>query len=220
MKQFLLFTLSIVCISNATAQRNKINVGVEGSASSIFLDYTDKDFFDRSIGYSAAGTIQYNFPRLFSIRTNVAYERKGATSEWPLYSNTNYDGRIEKMNFNFDYFSMPLLLRITLGNKIHCFANAGPFLGYLLKQEVRYTWAGEAKREDHTDSFNRLDAGIAAGAGLGFTARKKFIFSLEVRHNGGLKDVLKNTAYPSDETLKTLSTNILIGICYKLGERE
>lgn len=223
MKHILFLVLCVICIS-ATAQRNKLNIGIEGSASSIFLKTNIQGIYplERSIGFSTAATIQYNFPRIFSIRTNVAFERKGAKQFVPMNPDAATGSIDNRVDHHFDYLSLPLLLRATLGNRIQFFVNAGGYVGYLLKQQVKYTQNGERYTSDNTDKYTSLDAGMCAGGGLGLSIRKKIILSLELRYNGGLRDInLEKIAFPYYYTvdIKTSATNLLLGISYKLGER-
>ena len=75
-------------------------------------------FNDPTIGFSCGLTFQYNFPKLISIRTNIAFERKGAIAKNQAIDEFgNQIGEVT-IHTNFDYLTIPLLAKLTFGNKI------------------------------------------------------------------------------------------------------
>jgi hypothetical protein len=202
-------------------QTNKFDIGVEGSPTLTFLRgnaFIDK-YHKSTMGFTGGLSFQYNFKKIISLRTNIAFERKGSV----LTSQTtdiigNPLGEITT-NTNFDYLTFPILVRATFGKKIQYFVNAGPYFGYLIKQTF------VSKRDnippiisDNTSLDKRFDTGISTGLGFSVPIKTKFAFSFEVRNNIGLYNV---SAVPvaNNGTIKTNSTNFLFGFTYKIGQR-
>jgi hypothetical protein len=220
----LFFGLFLLTVLGTTyGQTNKFDIGVEGSPSLIFLRGNDiiDNLPNTAVGFSGGLFFQYNFKKVVSLRTNIAFERKGAGYVFDFQSavvNGNVLGEITT-NGNFDYLTLPILVRATFGKKIQFFVNAGPYFGYLIKQTgVSKGDNIPTKKTDNTSFNKRFDTGISTGLGLSVPIKTKFAFSFEVRNSLGLYNV---SAFPvaNDGTVKTNSTNFLLGFTYKLGQR-
>lgn len=206
---------------------NKIDIGVLGSPSIRFLRGNEiiKDLHRPTFGFSGGIFFQYNFRKVFSIRTDIAFERKGSVASGNILMTDNNGNFIESVDWktfsNFDYLTAPVLLRASLGKKIKYFANVGVFFSYLIKQtfDNRYSNTFPNNIGDNTDLDKRFDTGISAGLGLTVPINTKFSISLEIRNNLGLYNVSKVPVI-NDGTIKTNSTNLLFGFTYKLGARQ
>lgn len=202
-------------------QANKFELGIEGSPSLIFLrgnDFID-NFHKPTIGFSGGFIFQFNFKKIVSLRTSMAYERKGSVLTLQSEdSNGNPLGEITT-HLNFDFLILPILVRATIGKKLQFFVNIGPYFGYLIKQ----TFVSKGDNiptitNDNTFNDKRFDTGISTGLGLSVPVKTKFALSFEVRNNLGLYNT---SAVPvvHEGTIKTTSTNFLFGLVYKLGQR-
>jgi len=208
--------------ATAYSQTNKFDIGVEGSPSLIYLRGNDiiKQFHKPTIGFSGGLFFQFNFKKIISLRTNIAYERKGSIMTAQTTDiNGNPLGKITT-NSNFDYLTLPILVRATFGKKIQFFVNAGPYFGYLIKQT--FVSKGDnipTTTSDNSSLAKRFDTGISTGLGLSVPIKTTFAFSFEVRNNLGLYNV---SAVPvaNNGTIKTNSTNFLLSFTYKLGQRN
>ena len=217
----LIFLLSLLSFCLSThAQTNKFDVGIEGGPSLILLYGNDiLKNHKPTLGASSGLFFQFNFKKCISLRTNLAFERKGSVLSSQL-NDMNGDpiGEVTT-NTNFDYLTLPILVRATFGQKAHLFVNMGPYFGYLIKQssvsEGDYILPVSS---DNTSYYSRFDAGLTAGIGFSIPIRKQFLFSFEVRNNLGLYNV-SNLEVINDGTIKTNSTNFLLGLSYKLGQR-
>lgn len=218
----LFFGLLLLTVLGTTyGQTNKFDIGVEGSPSLIFLRGNDiiDNLHKPTIGFSGGLFFQYNFKKVVSLRTNIAFERKGSVlTSQTTDINGNPLGEITT-NTNFDYLTLPVLVRATFGKKVQFFVNAGPYFGYLIKQT--FISKGDnipTTTSDNTSLDKRFDTGISSGIGLSVPIKTKFAFSFEVRNNLGLYNV---SAVPvvNNGTIKTNSTNFLLGFTYKLGQR-
>jgi hypothetical protein len=218
----LFFGLFLLTFLGTTyGQTNKFNIGVEGSPSLIFLRGNDiiDNLHKPTIGFYSGLFFQYNFKKIVSLRTNIAFERKGSVlSSQATDINGNPLGEFTTYT-NFDYLTLPILVRATFGKKVEFFVNAGPYFGYLIKQ----TFVSKGENFPTTISDNKsldkqFDTGITTGLGLSVPIKTKFSFSFEIRNNLGLYNI---SAVPlvNNGTIKTNSTNFLLGFTYKLGQR-
>ncbi len=212
----------LFCSTLLLGQTNKFDIGLEGGPGLTFIRGNELiDEYNATIGYSAGVAFQYNFPKMISIRTNLAFERKGSTRKFPAKDQDNNTiGKIT-FNTNFNYLTIPVLARITFGRKIKLFINIGPYFGYLIKQ----TEVMEAFNEfpetttNNTENDKRFDVGITGGIGGGIAIHERILLTLEIRNNLGLYNISKIPVY-NDGSVKTNSTNLLVGIVYHLGEKD
>lgn len=223
MKRIINLIISCALASTIFAQQNKFNVGVEGGPSLINIrGDAFGDYANPSIGFIGGITLQYNFPKLLSLRTNVSYERKGTqiSNIWYKASSGN-EVYANKLRLNFDYISVPVLLRANFGKKVDFFLNAGAFFGYLLQEkEISVGELGEPRIFSvvQTSKFYRFDTGVTLGCGITVPVKNKLLLSVELRNNTGLYNIDKPDIYNSP-VINTSSTNLLLGIAYKLGTR-
>jgi hypothetical protein len=205
---------------------NQVDVGITGGPSLISLRGNDylKQFGKPAIGFSGGISFQYNFPKIFQLRTEFNFERKGCieSGEFQFMDSVGNVIGTEKWkgHINFSYMTIPVLLRASYGENIKYFADAGIFFGHLFKQTYvegpsTYFQGGTF---DETQ-FDRLyDFGISGGIGLTFPIQQKFSISGEVRDNFGLLNT-SAVAQVNDGTIKTNSTSLLISFAYFLGKR-
>ena len=223
MRLIIYILLPLFLITSLYGQENKINIGFEGSPSVIYLRGKDfaKDNHYPSIGFSGGLFFQYGFQKNLSIRTNISFERKGSLTDMTITDPNGFIiGQYAPPNY-FDYLTIPILLRTTFGSRVKYFINAGSFCGFLIKQTIVYKdiIEGNAKHtkstSDNTSQYKRFDTGISVGFGIFIPIKKKFAISFEIRNNLGLLNVMKRPAN-NNNTIKTNSTNLLIGFTYKL----
>ena len=121
---------------------------------------------------------------------------------------------------NFNFLTIPLLVRANFGKTINYFINAGPYFGLLLKQ-TEYIEAMQdipSREIDLTKSLGRNEFGLSFGIGLSYKLMKKIKISIEARDNLGLS---KSREIPSAnfnqiKQINTNSLNFLLGISYIL----
>jgi hypothetical protein len=215
MNQLRIFVLSITVSflfsSELKAQINKFEFGVEASPSFTFLKGSRiEKYYNGTLGFSGSITFQYNWRKRIALRTNIAYERKGGEGEFDFTD--NYGASIGKgvVNLNFDYLTIPVLVRYTFGKRVKYFINGGSYFSYLIKQTLVFKGANSDGESNNTSSYNRLDVGISLGIGLQYPINEKLILSSEIRGNMGLANALPNG------DLKVNSVNLLLGIAYRL----
>lgn len=225
MKLIKLFFLGILFLINyfSFGQSNKIDIGFEGSPSISSIRGNDllKEYQKITIGFTSGLFFQLNINEPFSLRTNIAFEKKRilisvyATDE---YGNT---GNLRTYG-NFDYIIVPLLFKGTYGQKIKYFANVGPYIGVLLKQTmVTKLLTNKNFEQDDTHTYKPYDYGVTCGIGILYPLKKNLSISFELRENLGLYDILKpSDLYIEKDEIKTNSINFLFGISYHLCEKQ
>jgi hypothetical protein len=224
MKKVIVFAFILVSFYRVFGQMNRFEIGAEGSPSLIFLfgNKVLRDNHKPFIGFSGGAYFQYNFSKMISLRTDIAFERKGSC--FPLTFTNEIGETIEQITAktNFNYLTMPVLLRITLGKKIKFFANSGVFFGYLIKQtSVFHTKivSPSLRKQDNTSFDKRFDFGISMGLGFSIPIKERFQLSFELRNNMGLLNISAVGVY-GNGTIQTNSTNLLIGFGYKFGQAK
>jgi|DEB19_MinimDraft_2_1074335.scaffolds.fasta_scaffold26154_1 opacity protein-like surface antigen len=212
-KSFLFLSIAILFLfcNQLNAQTNKFEIGVEASPSFTFLKGSRiEKYYNGTLGFSGGISFQYNCGKRTALRTNIAYERKGGEGEFEFTD--NYGASIGKgvVNLNFDYLTIPVLVRFTFGKRIKYFLNGGSYFAYLIKQTLVFKGANSNGEINNTASYNSLDAGISLGTGLQYPINEKWFLGSEIRGNMGLLNTL-----PSGDT-KVNSVNLLLGIAYRL----
>jgi hypothetical protein len=170
--------------------------------------------------FSGGFFFQYNLNKNFSLRMDPSYEQKGYKIKQQLTDSQGNPISKGKIRGNFDYITIPLLLRANIGNKINYFVNAGPYIGFLLSQNnivQAPLFDGAKVTYTNTSYYKTIDIGITAGIGLAIPIKDKFALSIEIRNNLGLTNINKNTN--KDYGIKTNSTNLLVGFAYKFGKK-
>lgn len=210
--------LVIFTTGMAYGQTSSVEIGIEAGPSLISLKGNDAidNYHKATIGFSAGLLLQYNFKKIISLRTNIAYERKGSIVKSEA---TNiYGNSLGEMttNINFDYLTLPILVRATFGESVQYFVNAGPYFGYLTKQTFeRKDDTNISTTTDNTFNDKRFDVGISTGLGLAIPIKTKYSVSFEIRNNLGLYNV-SEVPVVNNGSIKTNSTNFLLGFAYKL----
>jgi len=164
-------------------------------------------------------SFQYNFPKIFSIKTSISYDRKGLKGETITFTDIlgNVIGVYEQTQ-DFDYLTIPILARFSYGKRIKFFFNTGPYFSYLMKSSLIGQRAGDGMWVDNYDNikdFKKFDMGLILGSGCVFLINDKLLMTFEVRDNIGLYNI-DNTKLPlyNNAKLMNQSVNFLFGISY------
>lgn len=214
-----LSVLLLTFLTTAHGQTQRLSIGIEGGPSLISLRGNSAvNSYGSGFSFAAGVAVQYNISTHFSLRTNVHFERKGTNTK-VLFTDVNgatiRDGRI---HLNFDYITLPLLARYSVGERIRFMANAGPFVGYLLNQTGSFRGVGNDPSIEYfrLQDFNRIDFGIALGVGTAIPIGSHILFSVELRDNLGLMNISKVPVI-GNGSIKTNSVVLLIGLAYSFG---
>lgn len=221
MKHLSTILLAILFSSTSFAQDYKFEIGIQGGPN-----YTAMRFKNDMIQeynkprMSASGSIffQYNFSNLFSFRFDPGFESWSYKTKDFVATDPagNIIGTI-KIHTTFNYITLPILLRASLGNKTKVFFNAGPSFNVLLQEKNVVKGAGYSTEQKNTDQYKTLNMGIVAGIGIGIPIKENLSLSFEIRNNLGLTNINKNSN--KDFGIKTNSTSLLVGLAYKFGSK-
>jgi len=222
MKKNLTVLLSVLTLT-VFGQINMIDIGVEGGFSAASLRGNEIiDMHHKSrIGYSGGVFGQFNFKKVISIRTGAYFENKGSLTESAMTDQTGQSLGTIRIKQNFDFITIPLLVRATFGKKLNYFVNVGAYYGILLKQTESMDPFQDYPEMtfDRTHNYKRDEVGISTGLGLSYTFKFPLAISFEVRNNLGLTNTSRLPVYKGG-TIKTNNLNFLFGVCYKLGQRD
>jgi hypothetical protein len=217
----LVWALLTISSTVSLAQNSGLTIGIDGGPNRSKLwgnDFVEKSgYLKRAVNFSTGVSLEYKFTDLMSLRSGIGFERKGLTYQVQHMDEWGNQSELISGRSNFDYLVLPLMARVTLGSKPIFFVNAGPYLGFLLNQTdvIESSKLQSGSSVDNTEYSKRLDMGISAGLGAGMPITEKTILTLELRHNLGLYNISDVPVY-NGGTVKTKSTNLLLGIAYKL----
>ena len=219
MKKIILFTLTLLLLSDYCLSQNqsqsKYNFGIEGGPnwSVMYGDKIITDNYTPGISFTGGIFFQVNFTDIISVRTSLSFDRKNFKGSRDVMFTENNGDEIGLGSFysNFDYLVLPVLFRVNIGKSFNIFANAGPYIGYLIQAK------SFGKINATGDTFNRkydnaqsLDLGVSAGIGCSIPLGNHFNISVEFRDNIGLLPVLKE----GSNSAKFNSTYGVIGLSY------
>lgn len=219
MKYQLTLILCIFITRTCCAQSNVFDLGIEGGPTisslhgSTFID----DNHHARLGYSGGFFAQYNFRKIFSIRTGIYRELKGSTFEEELPDNKDNSVEIVKGKERFDYLTIPILFRFTFGEKINYFFNTGLCFGTLLQQKESPNIFSNYS-DTKNSHYRKNETCVAGGIGLSYKWKHRLAFSLEIRDQIGLTQINKAPQYYGN--VYTNQLNFHLGASYRLGDRE
>lgn len=203
------------------AQDCKYEIGVDGGPGVRLvyglLNTQVKQYSLAYIGGSAGVSFQYNIDKIFSVKTAISYDIKGAEESVVLVDQYGIMDPALMFHINLNYLTLPVLVKASFGKKIKFFINAGPYLSVLLKEENKFPYA--YPWTDMTNSYKPIDFGIQAGLGISIPIKKRFDITLEDRTSIGLIDIRKNSI-PADGHFKTFSSALFFGFNYKFGKTK
>lgn len=196
------------------AQQSKMDMGVDAGVglSSLRGNPIIKEYLDPRFCYSAGLFVNYNINKVVALKSGVYSDLKGSSSKVTI---TDMYGNSSDWTFNqnFHYLTIPLLAKLSFGEKVRFFANTGPFLSYLLKSEFQRTeYMNPGSDRETTQYSKRIDAGLVFGLGVSRSFKERFTLSLEARDNLGLADINKS----GSNKAKTNTLNFLLGFGWRM----
>ena len=218
MKNTIVFFSLLFSIS-AFSQQNKWDVGIVGGPGITALRMVNYKLESPTptAGFYFGISGRYIFTKNISIHTELAFDRKGAVNNTTFTDASGDVLSTSKLVTQFNYLTLPLLLRASVGSKIEYFLQAGPYLSYLLNQTYKYSntsFNQNAVHKSNGTTFRPdMDFGISAGLGLVVPVKERFAISGELRGNYGFINLISNN---SNVKQTNESLNLLIGISYKL----
>jgi hypothetical protein len=217
----LLITISFISIgitSSIRAQNSMFDLGLEGgpNLSTMLIKSPLFDFNPDPAIFGSGGFIfQYNCKNFLSFKTGISYQRKGfQIKDIPYLDQSGNTLGMGTSTSRLDYLTFPVLVKASFGKKVNFFVNAGPYVGYLLQKTDRTKINSTSNTyKDNLSGMNRWDFGVAGGIGIAIPIRTFWVISVEVRNYSGLLDI----AYSNNTKWLTNTTDLRVGVAYKLG---
>ena len=207
---FILLVIQTLLVTTLTyAQSSKISIGIEGGAG---LSNAAIGVGQASPGYTTKLTSQYNLSDILSLNVGFGYERRSSEAHNIIIDSIYPQDWL--VNWNFDFLTMPVLVRASFGSKVKYFINAGPYFSYLIKEHgyVKDNIENTKTYSEGTDYYKRFESGISFGTGVSIPIAQQLSLLIEARGNVGLTNLSKTEG----GTHKTNSAHILVGLSYHL----
>lgn len=183
---FAFITLAIILTLSAQSQTTRLPlVGIRGGANFSNLYTSGAQETKNLTGFNVGLFSKIPITGILAIEPEIYFTTKGATI---TYNNFFVNGGA---TFKLNYIELPLLMVLNLTDNFNI--HAGPYVAYLVNGNVKNKANIDLFNfEDNitTDDFNRIDAGVVAGAGFDFGT-----VSIGIRYNYGLTNVGKEKTF-------------------------
>lgn len=189
----LFFALSTVVLT-VFAQDSKFIVGLEAALIRTDLLTEDVDDEIKPINSISPGLyLEYLLNSKFSLKSGLAYERKGWAGE-----STRIDSNLEPIGtqdiiLRFDYLTIPVMASYSTKGTVRFYVNGGTIFGFLLSHTVTLGEFGDEPEQtiDIKGDLKTFDFGLSIGCGLFLPLGERFAFDFGLRDNLGLIDIFK-----------------------------
>lgn len=206
----LLLLLPLTVQAQIGEHRNTLSVGVGGGYNLSTIRFTPKVVQSMKGGINGGITLRYTVEKYFStiasIQAEVNYSQLGWKEDIKDVNNNAVinasTGVAEQYERTINYVQIPFLAHLAWGREnkgINFFVNAGPQLGIYISESTKsnFDWtsrnmadrANTIVAQDTMKVENKLDYGIAAGAGIEWAIPKVGRFTLEGRYYYGLGNI-------------------------------
>ncbi len=190
-----------------------------------------------AVGLNLGVATSFGITENFAIAPELIFTQKGSRLEGEFTDSFSGDfGQIET-TITFDerqklnYLEMPVLARVTFGNTVKGYVNAGPSVGYWLggslKSEegdesetykIKFVDEGDDVADDEIsvdkERANRLEVGAAIGGGVMVnTGAGDLLF--DVRYQRGLNNIFDY----EDDDLTAKNHGFAVSVIYLLGSK-
>lgn len=144
---------------------------------------------------------------IFGIRTGMGFERKGNQAIVEFTTATGEPAGQGKIKHNFDYLTVPILIRFNTKQKIKFYFVAGPYIGFL----VNRTNIVREETIDVKEDFSTIDLGLHLGLGLLIPLSEKLELDVGLREELGLINTSELPVY-DDGAVRTNSFGVVFGL--------
>ncbi len=177
--------LGIYTITNAQT-KNQNEFGFNLGINSAYVSSSAKLGSSTALiwGFSAAVSGEHYLNDSWGIRTKVIYDPKGWSGGF-IQDNTK---TVTDVTYSLNYITVPVTLGWHFGREKNWYANAGPYVGFLLNATDSYT------HSDLKSHFNSTDGGLDLGLGIKFPIAKKLKVFFEYDGQLGFANVLANSS--------------------------
>jgi hypothetical protein len=160
MNKILLFgAVSMLAVTSIKAQ--EVTSGIKGglTLSNLYIDRDELDDENARMGFHAGFFSQIMFAETFGLQPEFLFTTKGTEAK--------YEGMFDQtVNFNMNYIDIPLFAVLRPVEVFEIYA--GPYIGFMLNSNIKYSGAMDGEDELDRDHFKTLDYGVAGGVALNF----------------------------------------------------
>ncbi|NEW82486.1 MAG: PorT family protein [Mariniphaga sp.] len=202
-----------VCATQTSVKAQKTNsqtFGIKGGVNFSNLYVKDGDENKMLTGFNLGFFAKLPVSKTFAIQPELYYTTKGAQT---TYNSTFINGTVQ---YNFNYLEVPLLFVVNITDNFNI--HAGPYVSYMLNGKVKNksnVGSVDFDNKINTEDYNKVDAGIAAGAGVDLGA-----VSLGARYTYGLTKVGKERTFAGTTYTTPDATNGVMSlyVSFSLGQ--
>ncbi|MBN8642182.1 MAG: PorT family protein [Flavobacteriales bacterium] len=234
----IIYTLLLVVTQNFVQAQDDFRIGVFGGLNysthkdtNAILDNTDGSFAHSTGGFS----VEYTINEKFSLKTGLGFEKKRID----YFSKTFYTYVLESGELIFEdvdvttkneynYLTIPLVVKYNFGSKKSFFANLGPYVSLLTNHNRRTTYhnlvSGDTYSRPESQynfpfnfAFSSKEYGVSFGFGKSFVIKNKNKISIELRDNLGLNNRIANMSSRGvSGDIKTNTINLITEFSFGL----
>lgn len=210
--KLLLFLLSFPLFAHAQIgeHRNTLSIGGNAGYNLTTIRFTPKVVQNMkggmNLGFTARYTVEKYFSTIASVQAEVNYSQMGWKEDirdqnnQPVINATT--GVAEHYERTINYIQIPFFAHLAWGREnrgVNFFVNAGPQFGVYLSESTKsnFDWdkrnmsdrSNTVVAQDTMSVENKIDYGIAAGAGMELATKKLGRFTIEARYYYGLGNI-------------------------------
>lgn len=210
--KLLLLLLSFPLFAHAQIgeHRNTLSIGGNAGYNLTTIRFTPKVVQNMkggmNLGFTARYTVEKYFSTIASVQAEVNYSQMGWKEDirdqnnQPVINATT--GVAEQYERTINYIQIPFFAHLAWGREnrgVNFFVNAGPQFGVYLSESTKsnFDWdkrnmsdrSNTVVAQDTMSVENKIDYGIAAGAGMELATKKLGRFTIEARYYYGLGNI-------------------------------
>lgn len=210
--KLLLLLLSFPLFAHAQIgeHRNTLSIGGNAGYNLTTIRFTPKVVQNMkggmNLGFTARYTVEKYFSTIASVQAEVNYSQMGWKEDirdqnnQPVINATT--GVAEQYERTINYIQVPFFAHLAWGREnrgVNFFVNAGPQFGVYLSESTKsnFDWdkrnmsdrSNTVVAQDTMSVENKIDYGIAAGAGMELATKKLGRFTIEARYYYGLGNI-------------------------------
>lgn len=190
--------------------RNTLSIGGNAGYNLTTIRFTPKVVQNMkggmNLGFTARYTVEKYFSTIASVQAEVNYSQMGwkedirNQNDQPVINATT--GVAEQYERTINYIQVPFFAHLAWGREnrgVNFFVNAGPQFGVYLSESTKsnFDWdkrnmsdrSNTVVAQDTMSLENKIDYGIAAGAGMELATKKLGRFTIEARYYYGLGNI-------------------------------
>jgi len=207
------FASLFLCATSTSVKAQKTNsqtFGLKGGINFSNLYLEDANDNKMLTGFNVGLFAKLPLSSSLAIQPELYFTTKGAQT---TYNSSFINGNVQ---YNFNYLEVPLLFVVNITENFNL--HAGPYVSYMLNGKVKNksnVGSTDFDEKINTEDYNKIDAGIAAGAGVDLGA-----ISLGARYTYGLTKVGKERTFAGTTYTTPDATNGVISayVSFSLGQ--